>query len=35
MTRSDRFAELNDLAENRRLHQELMTNFNTWRIYGV
>jgi hypothetical protein len=29
MTRSDRFAELNDLAENRRLHQELMTNFNT------
>ena len=29
MTRSDRFRELNDLAENRRLHKALMTNFNT------
>jgi hypothetical protein len=29
MTRSDRFAELNDPAKNRRLHMALMTNFNT------
>jgi hypothetical protein len=29
VTRSDRFRELNDLAENRRLHMALMTNFNT------
>jgi hypothetical protein len=29
MTRSDRFRELNDLAENSRLHMALMTNFNT------
>jgi hypothetical protein len=28
MTRSDRFKELSDLAENRRLHMALMTNFN-------
>jgi hypothetical protein len=29
VTRSDRFRELNDLAENRRLHMALMTNFDT------
>jgi hypothetical protein len=29
MTRNDRFAELNDLAENRQLHKALMANFNT------
>jgi hypothetical protein len=29
MTRIDRCAELNDLAENRRLHMALMANFNT------
>ena len=29
VTRTDRFRELNDLAENRRLHMALMTNFNT------
>jgi hypothetical protein len=29
VTRSDRFRELNDLGENRRLHMALMTNFNT------
>jgi hypothetical protein len=29
VTRSDRFKELSDLAENRRLHMALMTNFNT------
>jgi hypothetical protein len=29
MTRSDRFAEPNDLAENRRLHKALLDNFNT------
>jgi hypothetical protein len=29
MTRSGRFAELNDLAENRQLHKALMANFNT------
>jgi hypothetical protein len=28
MTRSDRLAELNDLAENRRLHKPLMDKFN-------
>jgi hypothetical protein len=29
VTRSDRFRELNDLAQNRQLHMALMTNFNT------
>jgi hypothetical protein len=29
VTRSDRFKELSDLAENRRLHMALMNNFNT------
>jgi hypothetical protein len=29
VTRIDRFRELNDLAENRRLHMALMTDFNT------
>jgi hypothetical protein len=29
VTRIDRFRELSDLAENRRLHMALMTNFNT------
>jgi hypothetical protein len=28
MTRSDRFKELSNLDENRRLHMALMTNFN-------
>jgi hypothetical protein len=28
VTRSDRFKELSDLAENRRLHMALMNNFN-------
>jgi hypothetical protein len=27
-TRTERFAELNDLAENRRLHKALMDKFN-------
>jgi hypothetical protein len=29
VTRIDRFRELSDLAENRRLHMALLTNFNT------
>jgi hypothetical protein len=29
VTRTDRFKELSDLAENRRLHMALMTNFKT------
>jgi hypothetical protein len=28
MTRSERFAELKDVAENRRLHKALMDKFN-------
>jgi hypothetical protein len=29
MTKIGRFAELNDLAENRRLHNALLDKFNT------
>jgi hypothetical protein len=35
VTRSYRFKELNDLAEKRRLHMALMTNFNTKTVYRV
>jgi hypothetical protein len=35
MTRSERFAELNNLAENRRLHKALMSKFNAWRVNRV
>jgi hypothetical protein len=29
MTRIERFAEMNDLGENRRLHKALLDEFNT------